>query len=402
VRYSSLFILLLVAFPLFSQDYLTSVRHYNAKDGLNARNIRFGFKDSQGFLWFTSISGAYRFDGYQFKSYKRRLNRDEPFAMGQLGEDSEKNIWFFHSIPTNGSADISILPFGKDSLVSFDYFFKEQTPVPSKDIYKVIFNDQNSIHIVSLDGQIFEYSNQEFSKTFLLPIAPSLFVTPIPINVVKGANDYHYITAGKEILKITPDHILEKRDTIPSLVYLDKNYFVYPFLFSQYDLTPELEELFRRENNLHLISSNSNLNSNYLLNWNNPSLYNFSLYDLEKNITIAIEPFGNPNTNISPHSFFVENENSIWLMAHDGVYHIKLNKKRFKNFLEGEGTREIIRNNDNLWVTSNTGLHQINLADKSIQTKTGKKWNGGRNLLLENNNRPYSEIICIPHLTLDL
>ena len=111
------------------------------------------------------------------------------------------------------------------------------------------------------------------------------------------------------------------------------------------------------------------------------------MIDLEKNIKIDIEPFGVPNTIVSGGSFFVENENSIWLMAHDGVYHIKLIKKRFNNFLSRNSTREIIKdNNRNAWVTSDQGLHKINLTDGTVQSKTDVNWNIGRGLFLENDN----------------
>ncbi|MFK7775243.1 MAG: ATP-binding protein [Saprospiraceae bacterium] len=389
MRYLLLFIFLLSTFPLLSQDYLTSVRHYDAKDGLNTPDIRFGFKDSQGFLWFTSKSGAFRFDGYQFKSYQRRLDRDEPFDMNELGEDADRNIWIFHYVDKNTGGDISILPFGKDSLISFDHFFKNKTPFPAKNIYKIFFNDKNIIHILTNDGEIFEYANQSFIKIFQVP---NNLATLYHSNVLKTHDNYHYISYKKERLKISPDYVLEKRDTIPYLDVLDaskafEHLRTSSFLFLQYELTPKLEELFNREDELNLIPPNSNSNSNYILNNKNDDSYDLELINLENNITIDIEPFGIPNTIIAPRSFFVENENSIWLTTHDGIYHIRLIKKRFTNFLPGYNTRQIIRDeNRNAWITSDQGLHKINLTNKNTQTKTGKKWKIGRGLFLENNN----------------
>lgn len=391
MRYLLLSIFLLSAYSSLSQDYLTSVRHYNEKDGLNSRNIRFGFKDSQGFLWFTSKSGAYRFDGYQFISYKRKLDRENPFEMNHLGEDSEKNIWFFHNKTGNKLTDISILPNGKDSLVSFDHFFYSKTPFPAKNIFNVFFNNQNHIHIVLIDGKIFEYANQKFSQIFQIP-APTLLKLST-VNVLKKDDNYHYIYSNRELFKLTPTNFLEKRDSISFLVphhhgYQSYNYLYSAFfLFFQFDITSELKKLYHQGKELNLIPSNSNHNNKYLLNNKDSHLYDLELINLEKNIKIDIEPFGIPNTIISPRSFFVENENSIWLMAHDGVYHIKFIKKRFNNFLPGNSTREIIKDeNQNVWVASDQGLHKINLINGNVQTKTGKKWRSGRGLFLEKNN----------------
>ncbi len=389
MRYLLLFIILLCPLFSYSQDYLTSVRHYDKKDGLNTRNIRYGFKDSQGFLWFTSNSGAYRFDGYQFKSYKRRLNRDEPFAMNQLGEDADGNIWFFQFGTENIPSDISILPFGRDSLVGFEHFFENNAPFLAKNIQKLIFQERNIIHILNNDGQIYEYANHSFIRIFQIPNTPSAIHT---FNILKTTDNYYHISFQKELLKLSPDLDLVTRDTIP---YLLLEYPYYPlfnlhnnaFLFSQYELTPQLEELFNRGDQLKLIDLNSNFHFNYILNNKGETSYQLELINLEKNTTINIEPFGDPNTIVSPSSFFVENENSIWLMAHDGVYHIKLIKKRFNNFLQGNNTREIVTDkNRNAWVTSDQGLHKINLTNGNIQTKTGLKWNTGRGLFLEKNN----------------
>lgn len=387
MKYLYIFLFTCLSSLSYAQDYLTSVRHYDKKDGLNTRSIRYGFKDSQGFLWFTSNSGAYRFDGYQFKSYKRRLNREEPFAMNQLGGDADGNIWFFQYGKENTPSDISILPFGRDSLVSFAHFFDNNTPFLAKDIQRLIFQEKNIIHILTDDGQIYEYVNHSFIRIFRIPDTPTAIYT---FNILKTADNYYHINYQKEFLKISPDLDIVARDTIPFL-FPDHPYSSFfhlrnnAFLFSQYQLTPQLEELFNRRDELNLIDPNASFN--YLLNNKSDTSYDLELIDLAKNTTIDIEPFGDPNTIIAPSSFYVENENSIWLMTHDGVYHIKLIKKRFNNFLPGNNTREIvIDENRNAWITSDQGLHKINLTDGNVQSKTGLNWNTGRGLFLENKN----------------
>ncbi|MFK8006739.1 MAG: ATP-binding protein [Saprospiraceae bacterium] len=385
MRYLLLFIYFLGAFPLFSQDYLTSVRHYDAKDGLNTRDIRYGFKDSQGFLWFTSKSGAFRFDGYQFKPYKRRLDQDEPFDMNQLGEDADKNIWFSHPGTKNSGGDISILPFGKDSLIGFDDFFKNKAPFPVKNIYKPYFNDKNVIHLLTYDGQIYEYINHSFVKIFQIKNDSSLGYT----NVLKTSTNYHYIHTEKEFFVISPELTLEKRDTSSLFDYkITKQFHILRrayFLHAHDKPNRQLDKLL--QDNSNLIASNSNFHSNYLLHPKSQSVHDLVLMDLEKNINIDIEPFKFLDKYIVPRSFFLENENSIWLMVHDGVYHIKLNKKRFNNYLKGESTREIIKGkNNDLWVTSNSGLYNVNLKNGIVQSQISEPWKKGRSIIWDGEN----------------
>ena len=385
MRYLLLFIFFLSTSSSFSQDYLTSVRHYDAKDGLNTRDIRYGFKDSQGFLWFTSKSGAFRFDGYEFKPYKRRLNRDEPFDMNHLGEDVDKNIWFSHPGTRNSGSDISILPFGKDSLIGFNDFFKNNTPFPVEKTFRPFFNDNNVIHLLASDGQIYEYINQSFVKIFQIPNDSSLG----SVNVLKTSNNYHYIHTDKELFVISPDLVLERTDTSSLFDYTSTKQFhilrrAY-FLHAHDKQNHQLDKLLK--NNSNLIASNSNYHSNYLLHPKSQSVHDLVLMDLEKNINIDIEPFKFSDKYIVPRSFFLENENSIWLMVHDGVYHIKLNKKRFNNYLKGASTREIIKGkNDDLWITSSSGLFNVNLENDIVQSQTSEPWKGGRSIIWDGEN----------------
>ncbi|GGB20843.1 hybrid sensor histidine kinase/response regulator [Puia dinghuensis] len=50
------------------QDYLFS--HLNVTSGLSNNHITGIYKDSRGFMWFGTVSGLNRYDGYQFRQYR--------------------------------------------------------------------------------------------------------------------------------------------------------------------------------------------------------------------------------------------------------------------------------------------------------------------------------------------
>jgi len=52
-----------------SNEYIFS--HLSAANGLSNNHITTIYKDAKGFMWFGTISGLNRYDGYQFKIFKQ-------------------------------------------------------------------------------------------------------------------------------------------------------------------------------------------------------------------------------------------------------------------------------------------------------------------------------------------
>jgi len=79
LRFIISLVLTLSSFALTVQEYITNIQHYNLEKGLETRNIQLAYKDSQGFMWFSTNIGAYRFDGYKFKIFHQNQTTDAPF-----------------------------------------------------------------------------------------------------------------------------------------------------------------------------------------------------------------------------------------------------------------------------------------------------------------------------------
>ena len=74
----------------------------DSKTGLSSDNVTDILQDREGFLWFTTVDGINRFDGYDIKVFKpdfNTINRFNTVNFQCLEEDGEGKLWFgsYHS-----------------------------------------------------------------------------------------------------------------------------------------------------------------------------------------------------------------------------------------------------------------------------------------------------------------
>src|SRR5450759_1781590 len=74
MRFVFLTVLLLVSFSLFAQRERYNFSKLNTYTGLSHNQVNTILKDSDGFLWFGTMSGLDRYDGYSFKIYRNKPN----------------------------------------------------------------------------------------------------------------------------------------------------------------------------------------------------------------------------------------------------------------------------------------------------------------------------------------
>lgn len=93
-----LFILfiLIVCLDLHSQDQPFRFKYFTLSDGLSNSTVSCILQDKTGFLWIGTADGLNRFDGYQFKVYKKKAF--DKMSIGEnyircLYEDSKGNLW---------------------------------------------------------------------------------------------------------------------------------------------------------------------------------------------------------------------------------------------------------------------------------------------------------------------
>lgn len=85
----------------FSQNILAQNNQYkfvrlDNKQGLSHNQVTSIFKDSKGFMWFGTMSGLNRFDGYSFKVFKHSIKDSTSISdnfIQNITEDNDHNLW---------------------------------------------------------------------------------------------------------------------------------------------------------------------------------------------------------------------------------------------------------------------------------------------------------------------
>ncbi|MFV8325289.1 two-component regulator propeller domain-containing protein [Flavobacterium sp. ZS1P14] len=96
MKYFVLHLVLLLGFSItgFSQDY--PIKFLDISDGLSNNSVVTIYQDSDGFMWFGTYDGLNRYDGYNFKVYRNRINDKNSLSFNTIyyiEGDSKKNIW---------------------------------------------------------------------------------------------------------------------------------------------------------------------------------------------------------------------------------------------------------------------------------------------------------------------
>lgn len=74
----------------------TRLRHISTEDGLSHSTVRRVFQDSRGFMWFSTVDGLNRYDGYDFKVFVFEANADNSIASSltwDMVEDDSGGLW---------------------------------------------------------------------------------------------------------------------------------------------------------------------------------------------------------------------------------------------------------------------------------------------------------------------
>ncbi len=80
----------------YPQSKQTRFRHLTAKDGFTSATVNTIYKDSLGFIWLGAFDGLYRYDGYEFKTYKHDPSDPTSLSNNTISniiEDKNGRLW---------------------------------------------------------------------------------------------------------------------------------------------------------------------------------------------------------------------------------------------------------------------------------------------------------------------
>jgi len=97
LRFYVLFVLCIVAQQgLFAQNNAYQFSHLDISDGLSHNQVNCIYKDSKGFMWFGTMSGLNRYDGYTFKVFKHDDNDTNSINddyIESISDGPENKLW---------------------------------------------------------------------------------------------------------------------------------------------------------------------------------------------------------------------------------------------------------------------------------------------------------------------
>lgn len=125
------FYLVVLVFSLeaFSQEY--PVKFLDISDGLSNNSVTTIYQDSDGFMWFGTYDGLNRYDGYNFKVYRNKINDKNSLSFNTIYDiksDSKKNIW------VGGSNGVCVFDRRTSVFRPLEYVSKSNKIEPLKDI----------------------------------------------------------------------------------------------------------------------------------------------------------------------------------------------------------------------------------------------------------------------------
>lgn len=181
-------ILLISLFYSFSfLNAQTPVTYLGINQGLSNNSVRCILRDHKGFMWFGTFDGLNRYDGYNFKVFRNKLNDTasliNPF-INALCEDKNGLLW----VGTRKGA--CVYNGLTDKFTSLRRVTNSRITIVDDVIKTIQADNTNNIFVGTENTGLLFYSNE------------SLVGKSIPLNTEKGT-----ITSfGVQSIKISPDH----------------------------------------------------------------------------------------------------------------------------------------------------------------------------------------------------
>ncbi|MDQ6471663.1 two-component regulator propeller domain-containing protein [Flavobacterium sp. LHD-80] len=159
MKYFVLHFILLFGFTSlgFAQD--NPVKFLDISDGLSNNSVTTIFQDSDGYLWFGTYDGLNRYDGYNFKVFRNRINDKKSLsfnAVYNIEGDSRKNIW------VGGANGISIYNKSTATFHPAEYFSSNKKKILNDIIHQMRSVSGNLFLVASQSLGLISFENGSF------------------------------------------------------------------------------------------------------------------------------------------------------------------------------------------------------------------------------------------------
>jgi len=159
------FLLLMAIFPFcvaFAQTGQYRFRHLTNEDGLPSPRVEYIMQDSRGFMWFGTISGLCRYDGYNFKVYQYEPDDSTSLTHSAIRsniiEDRNGNLWIGNLFGLNRFDPVT------ESFKRYVNDPDDSTSLSSNLVFAICEDNSGTIWIGTTGGGGLNRYNQEFDN----------------------------------------------------------------------------------------------------------------------------------------------------------------------------------------------------------------------------------------------
>jgi signal transduction histidine kinase/ligand-binding sensor domain-containing protein len=160
IKFSILILFIFSSIALFPQDKILRFNHLTVEDGLSQNTVMGITKDKYGFMWFGTLEGLCRYDGYKFKKYRAVNNSPHSLWNNRISlmyKDSNGDIWILN-------ADTLICKYNYET----DDFQRFTPRTVSKKVLDSLDRSKSIYFTKIIQDNVIWQVNQSYSKLTLM------------------------------------------------------------------------------------------------------------------------------------------------------------------------------------------------------------------------------------------
>jgi len=251
--------------------------HYQVENGLSNNSVECSIQDDDGFLWFGTINGLNRFDGYTFKTFYN--NPGDSTSIGSnfvrcLYNDSHGVIW----VGTNKG----VYTFDKISEK-----FNQASPLPKGNCTQIIGDARGRFWFV-IGLAVYSF-NPETGKVKLYPMDGQ---APMATSIAITPDNAMWVSTSNGCVK----RFIPSQDSFYT-------YSAYKGIFGP--LSTSIEKIYPVNDSTFLIGTKSE---------------GVKVFDTKSKKYREIITFNEERTGIYVRTFIRRNENEYWIGTETGIY----------------------------------------------------------------------------------
>ncbi|MFA8341872.1 MAG: two-component regulator propeller domain-containing protein [Rhodothermaceae bacterium] len=135
------------------------IDHLGIKDGISMSAITGLVQDENGYIWIGTQEGLNRFDGYDFKVFKKEMGNKNSLQSNYIASmalDKKGNIWI-----SNGGNGVDRFDIKTQTVTRYQYEYGSKTSLPSNRIFDILPDSKGNVWFGSASSGLCKYIYEE-------------------------------------------------------------------------------------------------------------------------------------------------------------------------------------------------------------------------------------------------